>query len=895
MKIIKPKIDNRKYIGFTLENNIKTLLIIDPTTHLSSASLTVNIGSYEDPKNLNGLAHFLEHMLFMGTEKYKNEDYFMKFINNHGGTTNAFTMNETTTYFYDIQNEFFLESLDIFCEFFKTPIFSKNSIEKELKAIESEHLKNISNENWRLSMLLKTISNKNYPFSKFSTGNNDYLLKDNIRDELISFFNKYYSSNLMTLVIYHNSNIVNQITKLFKTIKNKNINRPIYDNKPFNIKSSKYCNNLIKYIPVIEENNINILWQIDSTKKYINYKPLKFLGYIINNKNDTSLYNKLKQLDYIDNIEFSSNFEWDSKVDFINIRIILSKYGFKNISKIISIVDNYINFIKNNIHNMKYIYNELKKINQNIFDYLSKMSPIDYTSHLSLNIIEYDLENCLYGPFLYGDIDIQKFIDILSNILNNLILNNSIIFIGSKEYINNNLKTEKYYGTKYEIVNDPSFLFNKITNTKFNLIKKNIYIPSNSNLNTISNIKLNKPKLLINKPVFWYYPNLFNTDPQIYLYINIYNPIFYESPLNYIKCIFIKELIISNLIINGYDAYISNNSISIDINEESINIKIISYNEIINKVLNLVIDNIKNIEITELSFKQVKEYLDKYYKNIKYESLIELVNIYLEEKICNNYYSFKQLHKLLDEITISDINEFKKNILIGKLTCLIQGNISLDNSYELIYDIKKTFKLKTYNKHSNDIKKLTNFEVFNIKKENIEEPNNIVNIFYYITNNKEDWLKKYATMLILYQITNERFFNKLRTEEQNGYIVKEFIKEINYKNTNIYGISFIVQSINNTKLIIESIFKFIKSIEDIINNITEKEYNKLIEIIINNILKTFDSQLEEFNYNINNLINNTPNIKKLIEKELIKITKNDLLLFYKDNFINKYNIRTIII
>ncbi|RWS24840.1 peptidase: M16 family-like protein [Leptotrombidium deliense] len=67
--IIKPVNDEREYSGLTLSNGLKVLLISDPTTDKSAAALDVNVGSMSDPKSLPGLAHFLEHMLFLGTKK----------------------------------------------------------------------------------------------------------------------------------------------------------------------------------------------------------------------------------------------------------------------------------------------------------------------------------------------------------------------------------------------------------------------------------------------------------------------------------------------------------------------------------------------------------------------------------------------------------------------------------------------------------------------------------------------------------------------------------------------------------------------------------------------------------------------------------------------------------
>ena len=66
--IVKPESDDRQYRGLVLTNGLKVLLISDPKTDISSAALEVNVGSMSEPKDIPGLAHFLEHMLFMGSK-----------------------------------------------------------------------------------------------------------------------------------------------------------------------------------------------------------------------------------------------------------------------------------------------------------------------------------------------------------------------------------------------------------------------------------------------------------------------------------------------------------------------------------------------------------------------------------------------------------------------------------------------------------------------------------------------------------------------------------------------------------------------------------------------------------------------------------------------------------
>jgi len=58
----------------------------------------VNVGSTLDKKPLYGTAHFLEHMLFMGSEKYPSENEYSKYISDNGGYSNAWTSNTNTNY-----------------------------------------------------------------------------------------------------------------------------------------------------------------------------------------------------------------------------------------------------------------------------------------------------------------------------------------------------------------------------------------------------------------------------------------------------------------------------------------------------------------------------------------------------------------------------------------------------------------------------------------------------------------------------------------------------------------------------------------------------------------------------------------------------------------------------
>ena len=90
---------------------------------------------------------------------------------------------------------------------FSEPLFNLTYINKEINAVNSEHEKNINQDGWRLIEIIKTLANKNHPFSKFSTGNSQTFLFDDLeylRDKLKSFYEEFYITDSMRLIVISN-------------------------------------------------------------------------------------------------------------------------------------------------------------------------------------------------------------------------------------------------------------------------------------------------------------------------------------------------------------------------------------------------------------------------------------------------------------------------------------------------------------------------------------------------------------------------------------------------------------------------------------------------------------------------------------------------------------------
>ena len=68
-RLEKPELDDRSYRVIKLPNELEALLVNDPETDKASASVNVKVGAFSDPEDMPGMAHAVEHLLFMGTEK----------------------------------------------------------------------------------------------------------------------------------------------------------------------------------------------------------------------------------------------------------------------------------------------------------------------------------------------------------------------------------------------------------------------------------------------------------------------------------------------------------------------------------------------------------------------------------------------------------------------------------------------------------------------------------------------------------------------------------------------------------------------------------------------------------------------------------------------------------
>ncbi|KAJ9078501.1 metalloprotease [Entomophthora muscae] len=202
--------DMKSYRSVILDNQLEVLLVSDPLARKASASLVVSSGSQDDPDETLGLAHFCEHMMHMGSAKYPDEGTYSNYLNDNGGSFSATTYYNHTSYRFQINPDGLAGALDIFAHLFIQPNLAKHMAEKEIAAVQEEYEYSTQISAYKVQAVLLAALNITHPYSRFGMGNHK-TLKPNKEDRLYEkvrlHYYRYYSANLMKLVVISSNHL----------------------------------------------------------------------------------------------------------------------------------------------------------------------------------------------------------------------------------------------------------------------------------------------------------------------------------------------------------------------------------------------------------------------------------------------------------------------------------------------------------------------------------------------------------------------------------------------------------------------------------------------------------------------------------------------------------------
>jgi len=181
---------------------MEILLKYMPNMEMVSINLWFRLGSNNEEDNVAGIAHFIEHMLFKGTEKRKVGE-ISKEIEALGGYLNGFTSYEATAYQITIPKENFSKGLEILLDALKNSSFDPLEIQKEGQVIIEECKMRDDTPGVRSWENLMKLAFKQHRYRRSIIGE-EKLIMNFTRDSLLSFYNQYYRPEHMTIIFAGN-------------------------------------------------------------------------------------------------------------------------------------------------------------------------------------------------------------------------------------------------------------------------------------------------------------------------------------------------------------------------------------------------------------------------------------------------------------------------------------------------------------------------------------------------------------------------------------------------------------------------------------------------------------------------------------------------------------------
>lgn len=953
--------DKRNIKGFILENKIKVVFISDPNINFSSCSIAVGAGYLQDI--YPGTAHFLEHLLFMGSEKYPEQNDYHSYVQINGGEDNAFTTDNMTCYYLALETSFLKKGIEMLSWFFRAPLLQDNHINSEMEIIDSEHNKNILSDNWIIDDIFKNFIKNNSKYKKFGTGNFESL-KNIKKKDIIDFYNKYYTTDNIFVCVIDSKDLnqmINEYLFYFQEIpikiidNNENLNR--FKKDQLNL----IDNNLIFFNSSSDYKIVNFYLFLDAEEtNNIEYQLIQFINYLIGTEYIESLAFYLKENDIIKNI--SSNIEYF--YDFtavINIQFIMNDNLKDKIIHCYFVILNFIDLIKNISENdFIKLYENYRKIKTLNLLYEPTNDPISISNEVVENMIKGTLNDAIIRNdkvFEYNKFIFEKYIKILINVKIKLTTNINFNNINLSKFIKSKWYLSSYYLDNIDF--NKNKLKNEFVNLKFNInniigiknfiikmnnynffIKKNIpeLINESDNLKRkiylIEQNKYNKPigtitiirknMLLLdkaNKVIIDIYQGIINKTLNYFLEVMgyyklnftislhreyiIYNFIGIEYELNNFVAQIIKK-IHPNILFNNNDKskkYFY--EIIRDMKEYLENFKYNPPYNICSKYMNYLIDNyfLPEEKLNFISNLTWDEFILKIFECLKYSYEYYLMigikkNGYGFDIFTQNNFDFKPNYDFYKDQYINNIIDLLE---LQHNNFLISKNNNIHTNYNNLF---KNYIINSFNINPNEINNC--IIRYWVCGDEINIIYNIDDINTFSIDTTKKIIKNKLIMGFVATILNEPLFDKIRTIDKLGYIVKVDYKIV-YPSNDLMNflIIFLVQSSYSINRITESIDNFCKFIfKDLKNNIDLyiEKFNSLKESKINELLKPFSDITEElssyleaiisknFIFDIKQLyidicsqINFFDDIIKVINKIVIKKSKHYDIILNKKN------------
>ncbi|CAE6447519.1 unnamed protein product [Rhizoctonia solani] len=823
--IRKPEVDDRDYRYIKLGNDLEALLIHDPNTDKSAASLDVEIGHLHDPDDLPGLAHFCEHLSFMGTKQFPQENAYSEFITSNGGSSNAFTSAHNTNYYFNVGSKNLSGALTRFAGFFHSPLFSESCTSRELNAVDSENKKNRQNDVWRMHQLNKTLSKPGHPWAKFGTGNRESLTAvprqkahpellspdaadsltisqapspspsemDNngdgdggaagreTRRRLVEWWETHYSAERMKLVVLGTESLddlTSMVVKEFSAVKNRGLGRtPLMLDDP---RGAEHKGIIIHAKTVMDFRALEISWSCDwQPPKYLT-KPATILGHLLGHEGPGSMHAYLKNKGWISYL--SAGIHGGGRgFSFFKITTVLTKDGMDHSTEVMLAIYRYLEYLKASSL-PTYIHEENKLIAESRFRFAEKRSADSYVSSLSEKLsYPYPRDLALCAEQLVWEWDEAA----VRDLLNSFTVEQSRVMLMAKDGLPDGAWIkEKWYGVEYwSMPILPSLVEQAKSLDDFHgmyIPKPNEFIPKNFDVEkAITGTPSKKPSKLrtTSLSTTWHKKDDQFWIPKARIILRLSNPICNVTPRHSLLSRMFVELVKDALTEFTYDAELAGMKYSIGCDAASVVIVSEGYNDKLSVLVEHVLERIKNITITQDRVTVIAEQLQQEIENFYLTQPYALSNYYANHFLQETSWTPRQRLAELRFVSLSDIQHHAQEILARTYTTtLIHGNIDSEEALRIADCTEKILGSRPITEAERLLPRSLTLPigpacnyVWEDAVPNKNELNSSLTYYVEVGNLTDPPLR--ATLLLFAQMIREPAFNQLRTKEQLGYVV----------------------------------------------------------------------------------------------------------------------------
>lgn len=785
LTIATPGLAKREVRKIRLENGLEAFLISDPETHQSGAALAVGVGSWDDPEDRPGMAHFVEHMLFLGTEKYPEEEGYTRYLDEHGGRRNAFTMSDRTVYIFSVNNNGFLEALDRFGQFFVAPLFSPSGVDRESKAIHSEFCRNIPLDPWRVLYVKKELANAEHPFHSFCIGNKDSLARIS-QDELKQWYSAHYSANLMHLVVYSPLSLdalENEVVSTFSTVKDKKKAPSSY---PVALRAASSSHHLCVITPVQDVQSLELSWEIPrfyGQDREIHADQL--LSHVLGHEGSTSLLAQLKRENLAEGLGAGNSRVGHDQCIF-SLTVQLTHKGVQEYEKVVARCFEAIASIRES-GIPSYVYDEVRHLEEMHYRFQSRKEIYDLVSDYATAMMDEPLETFPRQTLIstaYAPEKIQELINCLTpqDCQYTLVANPAVSKITATA-------KEKWFGVDYTSVpisKDKIALWTQATGHKaISIPRPNPFLPTNWTLKSEAaetTSLLPYPTRISDEPVGLIYAAA-DTQflvPEVSWTFQIKTPMISDdSPLSHVFADLYCHTIAEKLNTVSYEALTAGLSFSLKPKQGALVLKVKGYSDKAADFLNTVAAAMKTACPTKQQFDLYYDLFARDYVNALNVNPLNQGGDVLWGILYQDFAGLQKKAGALPDVSYAQMTEFCQNVLKN---CYVQGmlygNITEAEARGVWDAFKHTLACQPYPSDSHPCIKLARLPAHDVAAYLSVKSEHPANALILAADCGPFSFKRRAAQEILTKGLEEPFFSELRTRQQTAYVVNNWSQEL---------------------------------------------------------------------------------------------------------------------